>query len=315
MNEKQPIIPPINKDLLMSELTNDKLFRKSNFGNTEIYLATHEDSPNLLNEIGRLREISFREAGGGTGKSYDIDYYDTSDKPYSQLVLWNPDEQEIIGGYRFVYAKNILDTYEKHLATSKLFTFSDTFIQDFLPYTIELGRSFVQPKYQPNVNSRRGMFALDNLWDGLGALIVEYSNAKYFFGKVTMYKHYSVESRDTLLSFLKLYFDDKDKMVVGKNPIAIDYKKYHNQFSGNNYKNDYQKLIKLLKAANEKIPPLVNAYMNLSTSMLCFDTVENHSFGGVEETAILINIGDIHNTKKERHINSYQKNPELTGLR
>lgn len=311
MGEKKPIIPPVNRELLLSELTKEKLLRISNFGDSEIYLISHKDSPNLLNEIGRLRELSFRMAGGGTGKACDLDKYDTSENPYLQLVVWDPKELEIIGGYRFIVVKNVLDNIDGQLATANLFNFSEKFKTEYLPYTIELGRSFVQPEYQPVVNSRKGMFALDNLWDGLGALIIEYPEIKYFFGKVTMYKHYDIESRNILLSFLKLYFDDKNSLLKAKEPVVINYDKYKSLFKGKNYKEDYKILTKLLKNKDEKIPPLINAYMNLSPSMICFDTVQNDFFGGVEETAILININDIYNSKKDRHINSYLSNPEF----
>lgn len=302
-----PVIPPVKKDLLLKELTAEKLLRKSNYGNTEIYVFTHKDSPNLMKELGRLREITFRMAGGGTGREIDVDDYDTSEDPYFQLIVWDPDENEIIGGYRFILGESVLDDPEAKLATSHLFDFSESFLKDFLPYTIELGRSFVQPKYQYGRNSRKGMFALDNLWDGLGALIIEYPEMKYFFGKVTMYKHFDLRARNYILTFINLYFPDTERLVVPKNSIDFEYEKNKLEFKGDNYSDDYKKLNALVREANEKIPPLVNAYMNLSPSMLSFGTVENDEFGGVEETGILINIKDIYKSKKERHIKSYNR--------
>jgi hypothetical protein len=300
-----PVIPPVSRGLLLSELTKNKLLRKSNFGNTEIYVFSYKDSPNLLRELGRLREITFRMAGGGTGKEIDIDELDLGDDPYFQLIVWDPDEKEIIGGYRFILGESVLDDPESKLATSNLFNFSEVFLKDYLPYTIELGRSFVQPRYQYGKNSRKGMFALDNLWDGLGALIVEYPEIKYFFGKVTMYKHFDINARNYILSFIQLYFPDKEKLVVAKNPIDFDFEKNKLKFKGNDYSSDYKLLNSLVRDSNEKIPPLINAYMNLSPSMITFGTVENDHFGGVEETGLLINIDDIYNSKKERHVKSY----------
>ncbi|MDD3741730.1 MAG: GNAT family N-acetyltransferase [Bacteroidales bacterium] len=302
-----PVIPPVNKNLLLRELTTDKLLRKSNYGNTEIYVFTHKDSPNLMKELGRLREVTFRMAGGGTGKEIDLDDFDIAPDPYFQLIVWDPDENEIIGGYRFILGESVLDDPETKLATSHLFDFSEIFIKDYLPYTIELGRSFVQPKYQYGRNSRKGMFALDNLWDGLGALIVEYPEMKYFFGKVTMYKHFDLGARNYILTFISLYFPDTGRLIVPKNPVDFEFKKNMTQFSGKNYAEDYKRLNALVRDSNEKIPPLVNAYMNLSPSMLSFGTVENDEFGGVEETGILINIKDIYKSKKERHVKSYNR--------
>lgn len=302
-----PVIPPVNKSLLLKELTPEKLLRKSNYANTEIYVFTCKDSPNLMRELGRLREMTFRMAGGGTGKEIDIDNFDIAEDPYFQLIVWDPDEKEIIGGYRFILGESVLDDPESKLATSHLFDFSESFLKDYLPFTIELGRSFVQPKYQYGRNSRKGMFALDNLWDGLGALIVEYPEMKYFFGKVTMYKHFDLNARNYILTFINIYFPDNEKLVVPKDPVDYQFEKNKIQFVGNNYIEDYRKLNSLVREYNEKIPPLVNAYMNLSPSMISFGTVENDEFGGVEETGILINIRDIYKSKKERHIKSYNR--------
>jgi hypothetical protein len=310
----EPLIAPVDKRLLLQELTEDKLLRKSNFGNTEIYVFSHEDSPNLMHELGRLRELTFRDAGGGTGKGMDIDSYDLSDVPYLQLIVWDPEELEIIGGYRFINGEATVDNPDKKLATSRLFNFSEKFLSDYLPYTIELGRSFVQPRYQYGKNSRKGLFALDNLWDGLGALIIEYPEIKYFFGKVTMYKHFNVEARNYLLGFLNLHFPNKGKLVVPQNPILPDFIESQKLFLGNNYKADYKQLVQILKQHNEKIPPLINAYMNLSPSMITFGTVDNPYFGDVEETGILIAIEDIYTSKKDRHIKSYRPLQKLRSL-
>lgn len=307
MARMNPVIPPVDRDLLLSELTSDKHLRKSNFGNTEIYVFSYKDSPNLMDEIGRLREVTFRMAGGGTGKSKDIDSYDLAEDPYFQLIVWDPDENEIIGGYRFILGESVLDDPAQKLATTHLFDFSEEFLKDYLPYTIELGRSFVQPKYQYGRNARKGMFALDNLWDGLGALIVEYPEMKYFFGKVTMYKHFDLNARNFILTFLKLYFPDKTGFVTPLNPIDFDYDRLSKMFFGNDYDSDYKKLNMMVRKNNAKIPPLINAYMNLSPSMITFGTVENDAFGGVEETGILINIADIYNSKKDRHVKSYNR--------
>jgi hypothetical protein len=307
MTIMNPVIPPVKKELLLSELTKEKLLRKSNYGNTEIYVFSHKDSPNLMRELGRLREITFRMAGGGTGREIDVDDFDTAEDPYFQLIVWDPDENEIIGGYRFILGESVLDDPELKLATSHLFDFSEEFLKDYLPYTIELGRSFVQPNYQYGRNSRKGMFALDNLWDGLGALIVEYPEMKYFFGKVTMYKHLDLNARNYILTFLNIYFPDTTRLVVPKNPIDFQYEKNIQLFRTDNYNDDFKTLNSLVRDVNEKIPPLVNAYMNLSPSMLTFGTVENDEFGGVEETGILINIKDIYTSKKERHIKTYDR--------
>lgn len=305
------IIPHVDKRLLDKELTPDKFLRNTNNGNNKIYIITAHDSPNVMREIGRLRELTFRVAGGGTGKEVDFDDYDFQKKPYRQLIVWDPLALEIVGGYRFIHCGNI--DYDENgtlsIATARLFDMSERFINEFLPYTIELGRSFVQPDYQPMVNSRKGFFSLDNLWDGLGALVINNPNLKYFFGKVTMYPNFNQRARDVIRYFLFKYFPDKDNLVTPFQPITIktDLKQLESIFNGGNYGSDYRLLIQTLRNLDEHIPPLVNAYMNLTSTMRIFGTARNEHFGNVEETGLLVTIGDIYNEKKERHLSSYKK--------
>lgn len=305
------IIPPVDKEYLIKELNQKRFVRKTNSGNNEIYVITAHDSPNVMREIGRLREITFRRGGGGTGLELDWDDEDLQDNPYRQLIVWDPKALEITGGYRFQHCGQA-DHYENgvpKIASAHLFDFSPRFITEFLPYTIELGRSFVQPDYQPMVNSRKGLFSLDNLWDGLGALVIDYPDIKYFFGKVTMYPNFNREARDIILYFLFKYFPDKDNLVKPKVPLQIEtgMEKLEALFHGGNYGSDYKRLIQAFRELDEHIPPLINAYMNLTSTMRTFGTSINEPFGNVEETGILVTIGDIYETKKERHLNSYKK--------
>lgn len=308
------IISAINKELLLSELTKDKFLRNANYGTNEIYLFDGRTSPNLMQELGRLREITFRKAGGGTGLSCDIDKYDLADEPYFQLIVWDPQDKEIVGGYRYILGESVLDNPIEKLATSHLFDFSEKFLKNYLPKTIELGRSFIQPDYQPKNNRRKGLFALDNLWDGLGALMIEYPDVEFFFGKVTMYKSFNVDARNYILSFLHLYFPDKEKLISAKNPIKVPYNKYNKIFNNKDYSDDYKALIKKLKEYNEKMPPLINAYMNLSMSCTFFGTVENDEFGDVEETGILLNIKEMRTEKKDRYLKNYERLIKINDL-
>jgi hypothetical protein len=306
----QSIITPISKKILLSELNKDRFVRFSNNGHKEIYIITHHDSPNVMREIGRLREIAFRAAGGGTGEEMDIDEFDIADAPYKQLIVWNPQDQEIVGGYRYIKCKDApFENGTVKLATTELFSFSKKFIAEYVPYTVELGRSFVQPQYQPSVNNRRGLFSLDNLWDGLGAIIVDNPDVKHFYGKVTMYPDFNAEARDMIHFFMNLYFPDKDELVRPIHPLLYktDVSAFRGIFSGDNYKDDHTLLTRHVRALGEHIPPLVNAYMNLSLTMKNFGTSVNDHFGEVEETGILVSIADIYDTKKERHISSYLK--------
>lgn len=307
----QDIINPIERDAIKNELTPDRFLRYVNNGENEIYLVNQHNSPNVLKEIGRLREISFRAAGGGTGLPLDIDENDTCEKCYDQLIAWNPLDEEIIAGYRLIKCSDAGYTEDGsvNLSTAHLFNFSDAFIKNYLPYTIELGRSFVQPKYQPSVDNRRGIFSLDNLWDGLGAVVMINPDVKYLFGKVTMYPHYNPEARDLLIYFMNHYFPDKDKLIV---PItSLDYKTAESNFKGTfdglSYKEGYKVLNSKVRNLGENIPPLINTYMNLSSTMKTFGTAMNYEFGAVEETGILITISDIYESKKHRHLETFAR--------
>lgn len=303
------IIAPVSSEIIEEELKKVWFVRPTNFGNNTIYIFNYHQSPILMDEVGRLRELTFRAAGGGTGKEADIDKYDTAEIPYDQLIVWDPQRKEILGGYRFMLCHKAPkdENGDYVLATSRLFNFSDQFIEKFIPYTLELGRSFVQPKYQSTSNSRQGIFALDNLWDGLGAITINNPNLKYFFGKVTMYPKYTTEAKEMVLFFVKKYFADKEGLVSFKKPLdhKFDLEKLNAIFTGTSYFEDYKILSQRVRALGENIPPLINAYMNLSPTMKMFGTALNENFGDVEESAIMITIDDIYKTKKQRHIESY----------
>lgn len=304
----EQIIDKVPREALLAELNKDRYVRKTNNGNNKIYIITNHNSPNVMREIGRLREVTFRHAGGGTGKSIDIDEYDLSSHPYQQLLVWNPEDQEIVGAYRYIACKDAEFRYGKvHLATTELFDFSPKFYEEYLPYTIELGRSFIQPMYQPSEQFRKGLFSLDNLWDGLGAIVVDNPFMKYYYGKVTMYTDFNVTARDYILAFLKHYFPDPDNLVRPIHSVQhkTDVTEFLNEIKNLPYKEGHSALNKKVRALGENIPPLMNAYMNLSSTMRVFGTAINPTFGGVEETGILVKISDIYESKKERHLNSY----------
>ncbi len=306
----ETIINPVDKNLLKKELNEETFLRDTNNGNNEIYIVSQANAPNVLREIGRLREVTFRDAGGGTGLPIDLDEYDTGDHAFLQMVLWDPEESEIIGGYRYAFCGGLKvdEDGTVHSPTADLFRYSEKFLKDYFPYTIELGRSFVQPLYQPTYNLRRGMFALDNLWDGLGALVIENPKVKYLFGKVTMYTSFDPLARDLILFFLRKYFPDDDHLVEPYKPLEIKTsdKILNSIFTGYNYAEDYKILIQKVRKLGENVPPLVNAYMNLSATMKTFGTAMNEHFGHVEETGILVTVDDIYDIKKERHIVTYK---------
>ena len=299
------IIDPIDRSLLIEELNVARFLRNTRKGGNEIYRVNAHNAPNVLREIGRLRELTFRAAGGGTGEELDLDEHDFGPFAYEQLIVWSVEDQQIIGGYRYkVCADALSESGNYHLSTVHYFDFSERFKTDFLPYTIELGRSWVQPDFQPNINPKKGLFALDNIWDGLGALIRFYPQIKYFFGKVTMYPDYDRESRDFLLNFLQYYFPDPEQLVTAFHPLYYGEKRdtYLTSLQNLDFKEGFKVLNQFVRERGTFIPPLMNIYMNLSPTMRTFDTAVNKDFGAVEETGILVTIDDIYTEKKERHL-------------
>ena len=310
----EAIIRSVPREKLIKELTPERFIRNTNYGNNEVYIFTHHDSPMLMQEVGRLREMAFRLAGGGTGKKIDIDEMDTREDPYEQLIVWNPEDQEILGGYRFYKCidaeKNCFDINK--LSTSHYFNFSEKFITEYLPHMVELGRSFVQP-FSTSGKRRKSLFALDNLWDGLGTIVIDNPGIRYFFGKVTMYPHFDRFARDLILYFLNKYFGDPDKLVTPKNPMPLDLEREEitSLLAGKNYIEDYKFLSQQVRKLGENVPPLINSYMNLSPTMKTFGSIINNDFGTVEETGIMITLKDLYISKVNRHLATYREDYQL----
>jgi len=318
MNEFAKVIDPVDPELIRCELTEQVFLRTTRKAGNSLFLFTGAQCPHTLREIGRLREETFRAAGGGTGKELDIDAYDTSDHPFMQLVVWDPDAQEIMAGYRVIICRDGARDEQGNLIspTSRLFQLSSSFVTDYMPFTIELGRSFVHPNYQQRNRARKGLFALDNLWDGLGALIALYPDMRYFFGKVTMYPQYDRSSRNILMSFMHHFFPDPDHLVTPHIPlIAMDeIQQYMHHWDGLDYKAAFAVLNKFIRERGENVPPLINTYMGISETMRVFGTAKNEAFGNVEETGILVTIPDIFDSVKSRHVEKFNEYRTYQGL-
>jgi len=304
------VIEAVDRELIMEELSANKFLRPTNKAGNEIYVITAHDSPNIMRELGRLRELSFRSGGGGTGNEIDTDKYDFMEKPYKQLIVWDPENREIIGGYRFLAGADVVigTNGQPEFVMGHLFTFSQAFIDHFLPYTIELGRAFVQPDYQSTRMGMKSLFALDNLWDGLGALIHTVKGAKYFIGKVTIYNSFPVVARESIYAYLNKHFADKEGLIIPKRPIFVseDMQQKTNDFlTANNPTDDYKLLIKAVRNYGENIPPLFNAYIGLSDTMKIFGYTIDHDFGSVYETGMMITMDDLHPAKQQRYIQPY----------
>lgn len=312
----KPVVAQLPKDQIIAELTPDRLLRKTNNGNNEVYVFDNNISPVLMHEVGRVRELTFRHAGGGTGKEIDIDDFDTAlVDPQKQIIVWDPENKELVGGYRIYFPeKGCINCDLNKLASSSYFNFSEKFLSRYFPHMMELGRSFVHPDYQSRAMGRKSLYALDNLWDGLGAITLDNHHLKYLFGKVTMYPHFNQKARTMILYFLNKHFSDPDGLVIPKDPANIDLhpEEMKKIFTSWRYKENYKKLSREVRILGETIPPLINAYMNLSPTMRTFGTFINHKFGEVEETGIMITLRDIYVEKINRHLSSYKKDFLLT---
>jgi len=305
----EKIIDPVDVSLLNAELTQEKKLCDTHKGGNVIYVVTAHDSPNVMREVGRLREVSFREAGGSSGLAMDIDEFDTMTSPYSQIVVWDPDAEAILGGYRFILGPDVkmMENGQPHLATSHMFHFSDVFIKDYLPHTIELGRSFVAPDYQSSKAGAKALFALDNLWDGIAAIIMKHPQIMFLFGKMTMYPSYDRTARDLILHFLWKHFPDPDELVRPVIPVmpVCDSKLLDLVLDKNDFKEDYKKLKNAVRSIGTNIPPLVNSYMNISPTMKMLGTAINDDFSNVEETGILVCFNELYDEKKKRHLDAF----------
>lgn len=305
------IIDPVPVELIKAELTKSKKLEDTNKGHNELYIVTWHDSPNVVKEIGRLRELTFREAGGATGKTVDLDEYDKMEKPYKQLIVWDPDNEAIIGGYRFLFGSDA--TFDEKgqpiLASSHQFNFSKKFIKEYLPHVIELGRNFVAPAYQSSQNGAKSLFALDNLWDGLVAIIMKNPNLLYFFGKITVYPSYDHIAKDLIYHFLWKHFGDKNKLVRPWDDQAImpasDPELMNLIVNSDDLIEDYKLLRAATRMRGVNVPPNMTAYISITSHMLMFGTAVNRLMHKIEDTAVLIPFDEIYHDKKSRHIGAY----------
>ena len=308
----EKIIDPVSVDLLKAELTPDKKLCDTNKAGNEIYVVDYFDAPNVVQEIGRLREIAFRDSGGGTGKSVDLDEFDMlQDRLYKQLIIWDPESEAILGGYRYILGPDMSFDAEGQpiLASSHLFRFSDVFIRDYLPRTIELGRSFVTPEYQSSKAGAKAIFALDNLWDGLGAIMLQHPKMLYYFGKMTIYPDYDKTCLALINRFLYKHFPDPDALVVPKVPyrVDVDGRLLDLILKDQDFKQDYRNLKDAVRKLGTGIPPLVNTYMNSSPTLKMFGSSINDEFFDSIETGLLVNFDEMYAEKRDRHKEPYMR--------
>ena len=309
-----PIIDPIPAEVLEQELTKDLFLRQTNKANNEIYVINARNAPNILREIGRLREVTFRIAGAGSGNACDLQSFDIEDDACEQLLVWNPDAKEIIGSYRFTWGNRV--TFEEngqpHNNTAHLFHFSDKFSKEYLPYSLEMARAFVQPKYQTAEMGAKSLFALDNLWDGIGGLVALNPQLKYLMGKVSVYCTMPKVARKAIFFYLDKYHGDREQLLKSKQPetftpeeIALYNEMFPDELTA---KDNYKTLNNFVKSHGDKVPPLIHSYIELSSGMVTYGTCSDVDFGDCYDTAMTIELDKIHDNKRARYVESFVKN-------
>ena len=302
----KPIIAPVETEILLHELEGH-LLRPSNKAGNLIYDITAHECPNVMREIGRLREISYRAGGGGTGKELDIDDQDIMPRPYHQLIVWDPDNNQIIGGYRYLFGHEAeIRNGQPFITSAHLFHYSERFIRDYLPNTIEFGRAFVQPMYQKREMGVKALFALDNIWDGIGAVLFNHSEMRYMIGKVTIYPGYNEQARELIYAYLDRYHKGEQGLIGPYHPL-LSQPLTHSPFEGEDKQENYHILQHAVREQGTVIPPIFTAYLNLTNDLQFFGNAINDEFGDVLESGIMVDLETVYPEKKERYINSYIK--------
>ena len=302
----KPIIAPVETEILLHELEGH-LLRPSNKAGNLIYDITAHECPNVMREIGRLREISYRAGGGGTGKELDIDDQDIMPRPYHQLILWDPDNNQIIGGYRYLFGHEAeIRNGQPFITSAHLFHYSERFIRDYLPNTIEFGRAFVQPMYQKREMGVKALFALDNIWDGIGAVLFNHPEMRYMIGKVTIYPGYNEQARELIYAYLDRYHKGEQGLIEPYHPL-LSQPLTHSPFEGEDKQENYHILQHAVREQGTVIPPIFTAYLNLTNDLQFFGNAINDEFSDVLESGIMVDLETVYPEKKERYINSYIK--------
>ncbi|MEW8648128.1 MAG: lysophospholipid acyltransferase family protein [Candidatus Thiodiazotropha endolucinida] len=293
---ERSIAHPESRQALKKELSKGRLLGETRDGK-QIVLMDWEIGSALMREIGRLRELSFRKVGEGTGRRRDIDKYDTH---YRHLVLWDDNELEVVGSYRIGEAGPIInDRGMQGLYTTSLFDFDESF-QPYAERAIELGRSFVQPRYW-------GSRALDYLWQGLGSYLRHHPEIRHMYGPVSISDRYPKAARDLMVVFYKHYFGCKSRLGEAKIPYQLDkacQEEFSRHFCGDDLERDLQELKNQLALYNVTIPTLFKQYTDLcEPGGVCFlDFGKDPDFAGCTDGMILVSVDKVKSVKRKRYI-------------
>jgi len=283
---------------LKSELKNGILLGQTTDGKSIIMYESEREN-GVIKEIGRLREISFRHVGEGSGKKRDIDGYDFY---YKHLVIWDDEVLEIAGAYRLGVCSEIIEDFDvSSLYTSTLFRFDEKF-EPYLERGIELGRSFVQPKYW---NSR----ALDYLWQGIGAYLKRRPDIQYLFGAVSLSDTFNQKAQGMMIYFYQTYFGAQENLVQHKAPYSmVQWVKEHceNVFTGDDYRTDMRTLKEELGFMGYSVPTLYKQYSELCEEggVQFMDFGYDKNFNNCMDGFIVADLKLLKETKRKRYFSN-----------
>ena len=291
----ETVAHPVNSKALKKALYQSQLLGETKDGK-KIFLYQHQDDCPVMQEIARLRELTFRTVEEGTGLTEDMDKYDVY---YSHLVLWDENDLEIVGSYRIGEGNKIMATQGVDgFYTHTLFDFNSAF-QKYLPQSIELGRSFVQPRYW-------GQRSLDYLWYGIGAYLRNNPEIKYLFGPVSMSNAYPQQAKEVIISFYQQQFGSQQELATAKQPFIIPEKT--RQFAESEFNDDYKTSYKILnselKKLGVKVPTLYKQYVELCTDKGChfIDFNIDPDFNNCIDSLIMVELDKITDKKRQRYI-------------
>jgi putative hemolysin len=301
------VIHPVSRKTIKQQLEKNILLGLTS-DRKKIFLIDSFSAPDVLKEISRLREITFRKVSEGTGKKMDLDKYDSY---YKHIVLWDEDELEIVGSYRIGIGKIIMKTLGvSGFYTSELFVHSSK-LQNMLLHSAELGRSFVQSKYW-------NTSALDYLWQGIGVFLRDNPQIKYLFGGVSLSKNYSEEAKKNIIYFFNKWFGDNTSLSTAKNKFTIplaDVPELKSIYSSNDFKSEMITLKNLLKHLGYSIPTLYKQYAELceQDGIKFIDFCIDPDFNNCVDSLILVDVSKIKESKKLRYIynKKFNLNPSL----
>ncbi|TVR51188.1 MAG: GNAT family N-acetyltransferase [Spirochaetaceae bacterium] len=297
-----PVANPVAPEHLRDEFSRLKPIRE--YKGAEVYLFRAADAPAIMDEIGRIREVEYRKIGAGRNVERDIDHFDTDPDGYAQLVAWDPENAEIVGMYRFILGRTVAHHGDlSALRTSTIFEFADEFVTEYLPRSIELGRSVV------NSSAKRAILGLFVVWAGLGALVNEYPWLRYLFGNVSIYADWPQAARDALLRFLdrrhrgpvnllraRPRFRYKPSPPRSDTPVRAEL----------SYDADYQALTDELGGFGLTVPPILISYMRAADRVETYDTALDPDFGAAYETAIVVDVESVNDKTRNRFLDNYE---------